>query len=136
MLNIYSAKHLDENSLHLNRYGTIEFAKNFKNFLYRLNWQDLDNSEGFDQYEASFPNFVRNALHSDHNENLNENGSEESILFFEYNNRNLIDTVFTRVSARGAHLIFGFQRGALIRGRRSFKKSSTQQYYINFSLQE
>ena len=37
MLNIYSAKHLDENSLHLNRYGAIEFAKNFKNFLYKLN---------------------------------------------------------------------------------------------------
>ena len=30
-------------------------------------------------------------------------------------------TVFTRVSARGTHLIFGFQRGALIRGRRSFE---------------
>ena len=91
MRNIYSAKHLNENLLHLNRYGTIEFAKNFKTFLYKLNWQDLDNSQGFDQYEASLSNFIRNTFHSDHNENLNENGSEESILFFEYNNKNLID---------------------------------------------
>ena len=53
-------------------------------------------------------------------------------IIFETN----LSTVFTRVSARGAHLIFGFQRGALIRGRHSFKKSSTQQYYINFPLQE
>ena len=30
-------------------------------------------------------------------------------------------TIFTRVSARGAHLIFGFQRGVLIQGRRSFE---------------
>ena len=30
-------------------------------------------------------------------------------------------TVFTRVSARGAHLILISQRGALIRGRRSFE---------------
>ena len=37
MRNIYSAKHLNENVLHLNRYGTIEFAKNFKTFLYKLN---------------------------------------------------------------------------------------------------
>ena len=27
-------------------------------------------------------------LHSDHNENLNENGSEESIIFYEYHNNN------------------------------------------------
>ena len=30
-------------------------------------------------------------------------------------------TVFTRVSARGAHLILSSQRGAFIRGRRSFE---------------
>ena len=73
---------------HLNKYGTIEFAKNFKNFLYKLSWWDIDNSKGFDQYDANFPNSVRNTLHSNHNENLNENGSEESILFSEYDNNN------------------------------------------------
>ena len=73
---------------HLNKYGTIEFAKNFKNFLYKLSWWDIDNSEGFDQYDANFPNSVRNTLHSNHNENLNENGSEELILFSEYDNNN------------------------------------------------
>ena len=32
------AKHLNESQqLHLNKYGSIEFAKNFKNFLYKLN---------------------------------------------------------------------------------------------------
>ena len=31
-------------------------------------------------------------------------------------------TVLIRVSARGAHLILGSQRGALIQGRRSFQK--------------
>ena len=82
------AKDLNENKLHLNKYGTIEFAKNFKNFLYNLNLRDLDNSEGFDEREASFANFVRNTLHSDHNENLSENGSEKSILFSEYDNNN------------------------------------------------
>ena len=30
------AKHLNESKLHLNKYGTIEFAKNFKNFIYKL----------------------------------------------------------------------------------------------------
>ena len=82
------AKHLNENKLHLNKYGTLEFATNFKNFLYNLNLHDLDNSEGFDEREASFANFVRNTLHSDHNENLSENGSEKSILFSEYDNNN------------------------------------------------
>ena len=30
-------KHLNESQLPLNKYGTIEFAKNFKNFLCKLN---------------------------------------------------------------------------------------------------
>ena len=30
------AKHLNERKLYLNKYGTIEFAENFKNFLYKL----------------------------------------------------------------------------------------------------
>ena len=77
---------LNESQIHLNKHGTIEFTKNFKKFLYNLNSRDLGNSEGFDQYEANFPNFVRNMLHSDHNENLNEKGSEESIIVSEYNN--------------------------------------------------
>ena len=54
------AKYLNQIQLPLNKYGTIEFAKNFKNFLYKFNWRDLDNSRGFYQYEASFPTFVRN----------------------------------------------------------------------------
>ena len=33
-----------------------------------------------------------------------------------------LDTVFTRVSARGAHSILSFQRGALIQGRQIYKK--------------
>ena len=33
----------------------------------------------------------------------------------------LKDTVFTRVSARAAHLILSSQTGVLIRGRRSFE---------------
>ena len=66
-------------------------------FTFYLNWQDLDNREGFDQYEANFHNFVWVTLHSNHNENLNENGSEESILFAKYNdnndNKDLIDNL-------------------------------------------
>ena len=30
------SRHLNESHLHLNRYGTVEFAKNFKNFLRKL----------------------------------------------------------------------------------------------------
>ena len=30
------SRHLNESHLHLNRYGTVEFAKNFKNFLCKL----------------------------------------------------------------------------------------------------
>ena len=60
------AKHLNESKFHLNKYGTIKF----------------------DQYNWNFPNFVRNTFLSDHSENLNENGSEESILVSEYNNNN------------------------------------------------
>ena len=82
------SKQLNKSKLHLNKYRTTEFAKNFKNFLCRLNWRDLDNSRGFDQHDANFPNFVGNTLHSDHNDNLNENGREESILFSEYDNNN------------------------------------------------
>ena len=40
-------------------------------------------------------------LHSDHNENLNENGSEQSILFPEYHNnndnKNLIDSLIYNI---------------------------------------
>ena len=54
---------LNESQIHLNKYGTIELTKNFKKFLYNLNSRDLGNSEGFNQYEANFPNFVRNMLH-------------------------------------------------------------------------
>ena len=79
---------LNESQIHLNKHGTIEFTKNFKKFLYNLNSRDLGNSEGFDQYEVNFPNFVRNMLHSDHNGNLNEKGSQESIIVSEYNNYN------------------------------------------------
>ena len=50
---------------------------------------------GFDQYEACFPNFFRNVLHS-------ENGSEQSILFSEYHsnndNKNLIDSLIYNIS--------------------------------------
>ena len=38
-------------------------------------------------------------------------------------------TLFTGVSAAGAHLIFGFQRGALIRGRRSFEGGALSSKY-------
>lgn len=55
-----------------------------KNFI--LNWCDFDNSEGSDHYEANFLNFVRNTTYSDHNENFNEKGSEQSIILSEYNN--------------------------------------------------
>ena len=41
----------------------------------------------------------------------------------EFFRRELV-TVFTRVSARGAHLILSSQRGALIRGRRSFEEGA------------
>ena len=61
------AKYLNESQFHLNKYETIEFVTNFKKFFYNLNWQDLDNSEGFEQYEANFPNFIRNTLRSDYN---------------------------------------------------------------------
>ena len=98
---IHPVKHLNESQLHLNKYKTIEFANIFKNFLYNLSWRDLDKSAGFDQYEASFLNFVRNVLHSDHNENLNENGSEQSIPFSEYHNnndnKNLIDSLIYNI---------------------------------------
>ena len=30
------SRHLNESHLHLNRYGTVEFAKNFKNLLCKL----------------------------------------------------------------------------------------------------
>ena len=30
------SRHLNESDLHLNRYGTVEFAKNFKNLLCKL----------------------------------------------------------------------------------------------------
>ena len=40
---------------------------------------------------------------------------------YQFNAKHTMNTVFTRVSTRGAHLIFGFQRGALIRGRHSFE---------------
>ena len=48
-------------------------------------------------------------------------------------------TVFTRVSARGAHLVLSSQRGALIRGRRSFEGglldiSKRHQNTFNLSL--
>ena len=61
------AKYLNESQFHLNKYETIEFVTTFKKFFYNLNWQDLDNSEGFEQYETNFPNFIRNTLHSDYN---------------------------------------------------------------------
>ena len=84
------AKHLNESQLHLNEYGTIEFAKNFKNFKYNLNWRGLDNSERFDQYEANFPNLVRNTLHSGHNENLMKTGMKNQNYFL-----NIIITMIT-----------------------------------------
>ena len=56
-----------------------------KKILCKFNWYDFDNSEGFHDYKA---NFVRDTLHSDHNDNLNEKGSEESILFSGYNDNN------------------------------------------------
>ena len=45
-----------------------------------------------------------------------------------------VNTVFTRVSTRGAHLILGSQRGPLIRGRRSLNTSKRDQNTFNLSL--
>lgn len=38
-------QHLNESHLHLNKYGSIEFSKNFANFLCNLEWWGYDNSE-------------------------------------------------------------------------------------------
>ena len=41
----------------------------------------------------------------------------------------MLHTVFTRVSAREAHLILSSQTGALIRGRRSFEGGALSSKY-------
>ena len=53
------SKHLNESLFHLNRYGTIEFAKNSKKILCNLDWRDVGNSEGLDHYEVNIPDSVR-----------------------------------------------------------------------------
>ena len=78
------SKHLNESLFHLNRYGAIEFANNFK-FLCNLDWRDVGNSEGLDHYEANIPDSIRDTFHCDHNEVLSENRDEVSILCSEYN---------------------------------------------------
>ena len=84
---------MNGSQLYLNKYGTIQLAKNFKNFTWKLNWCDFDKSKGSDHYEANFPNFGRDTLHPDHNENLNESGNKQSILLSEYNNKNKVDNL-------------------------------------------
>ena len=53
-------------------------------------------------------------LHSDHNENLNENGSEQSILFPEYHNnndnKNLIDSLIYNISFNLFQLLNGIRQ--------------------------
>ena len=49
------SKHLNESHFHLNRYGTMEFAINFKKLLYNLDWFDVTNTEVLDHYEANNP---------------------------------------------------------------------------------
>ena len=51
---INPSKHLNESLFHLNRYGGIEFADNFKKKLCNLDSRDIGNSEGLDHYEAIF----------------------------------------------------------------------------------
>ena len=58
---------------------------------------------------------------------------------FNENLFTIINTIFSRVSAWGVHLILGSQRGALIRGGRSFKggahkKSSYTTIKLSFQL--
>ena len=79
------SKHLNESLFHLNRYGAIEFANNFKKILCNLDWRDVGNSEGLDHYEANISDSVKDTFHYDHNEVLSENGDEVSILCSEYN---------------------------------------------------
>ena len=87
------SKHLNESLFHLNRYGAIEFANNFKKILCNSDWHDVGNSEGLDHYEANIPDFVRDTFHCNHNEALSENGDEVSILcsVYYYNGNNIED---------------------------------------------
>ena len=65
----------------------------------------------------SFGNSLAKTYYN-HPELLQREGKQKS-----RNNKNKTarTTVFTRVSARGAHFILSFQRGALVRGRCSFE---------------
>ena len=80
------SRHLNESHLHLNRYGTVEFAKNLKNFLCKLDWCYFGNSKGLDHDDANIPDFVRDTAYWDHNEVLSENGDEVSVLCSGINN--------------------------------------------------
>ena len=85
------SKHLNKSLFHLNGYGAIEFANNFKKILCNLDWLDVGYSEGLDHYEPNIPDSVRNTFHWDHNEVLSENGDAVSILCSEYyyNDKNI-----------------------------------------------
>ena len=86
-------KHLNESLFHLNIYGAIEFANNFKKKLRNLDWRNAGNSEGLDHYEANISDSVRDTFHCDHNQVLSGNGDEVSILCSKYycNDNNIKD---------------------------------------------
>ena len=83
------SKHLNESLFHLNRYGAIDFAKNFKKSLCYLDRRDVGNSEGLHHDKASIPDFVGDTFHCDHNDVLTENGNEVLFLCSEYHSNYL-----------------------------------------------